>query len=175
VETQALVRTEVAAVSRAVQTESSAVIRSRVVANIAESTTARSSGNYGQFARFNTALDFYSENGYKAGDALSHMAGIDFKKPVSVVKLNTGDNLLQFGFPNKPIGSYFAREGVNPSALGINIQGRVPTTFTMPDTARALQSTAADTSSIITLPPWARGAGGEIQLFSPEARNLLTK
>jgi RHS repeat-associated protein len=40
VETQALVRTEVAAIGRAVQTESSAAIRSRVLANIAENQSA---------------------------------------------------------------------------------------------------------------------------------------
>ncbi len=101
VETQALVRTEVAAVSRAVQTESSAVIRSRVVANTGNITTLSyrpTSGVLlqGEAGRTTTVLGSYRSDIRHILAETGNVKSLDFgAKPGGLNVLNVPDHLYQ--------------------------------------------------------------------------------
>jgi Flp pilus assembly pilin Flp len=81
--------------------------------------------------------------------ALSHMRGIDFTRPVEIVRIEPGDELIQFNLPGQR-GKYFAPRGTSAESLGIDPAGRVVETYRAPDEGiLALRSTAADIESFV--------------------------
>jgi Flp pilus assembly pilin Flp len=79
--------------------------------------------------------------------ALSHMRGIDFTRPVEIVRVGPGDELVQFNLPGQR-GKYFAPRGTSAESLGIDPAGRVVETYRAPDEGiLALRSTAAEIES----------------------------
>jgi hypothetical protein len=72
--------------------------------------------------RKEVATNFYRQSGYSDLDLVSHLDGIDFTKPVEVVKVGRGQSFYQWDSPTTYRGGqYFAvSEGSVPSQLGIN-------------------------------------------------------
>lgn len=95
-------------------------MRSRVMANIAESRAARQASNFGQHANFERAYGFYRSGGWGADRTLSHLQGIDFTKPVSVMSLPQGTGAVQYMYPNTSVGNYFAPVGT-PATTGSKV------------------------------------------------------
>jgi hypothetical protein len=139
-------------------------------ATAAERTATQLEFNFGAaYERQNLAHNFYKANGVKEADIASHLRGIDFTKPVDIITVPKGTDLVQFGFPGDRMGRYFARPGASPSRLGIYPKGRVESLVRTLDDLPALQSTAADVIddwSIKGLPINVRG--GETQIFIPK-------
>ena len=73
--------------------------------------------------RKKTAYDFYAKQGWPKGKIVDHMKGIDFTKPVEVVKLKDGSIMGQWQSPGAPKGNYFAPIKETPSRLGISSVG----------------------------------------------------
>ena len=116
------------------------------------------------------ARDFYrSATSWSDSDIWSHMQGINFDQPVAIVQVFKGTRLVQYKFPTRPTGNYFAYLGTPALGLGINPAGRVGVAFTVSRDLKALQSTASDTRSLFNVPPWARGPGGNKQLYIPDS------
>jgi RHS repeat-associated protein len=118
--------------------------------------------------RRSLAMQFYRDAGYSAEDAASHVAGIDFSKPVEGVVLPKGTQVVQFQIPGRPQGSYYAPPGTSAESIGVNPEGRVQNVFTTSRDVTVLRSTAADTTGNASLPAAARGSGGGTQYFSAE-------
>jgi hypothetical protein len=114
------------------------------------------------------ARNFYrSTTSWSDSDIWSHMRGIDFEQPVTIEQIPDGTQLIQYKFPNRPTGNYFAYPGTPALGLGIDPAGRISAPYTSMQDLQALQSTAADTRPFLNVPPWARGPGGRKQLFIP--------
>ncbi len=121
--------------------------------------------------RFETADEYYRNAGYKDYD--SHLRGIDFDKPVSIVEHPEGGKLYQYSYLDRTtgepkVGSYFYESpNVDASKLGFDINGRkmIEVTNGKPDTF--LRSTAAN------IEDWNGSGkvfqGGETQWFNPNA------
>lgn len=128
-----------------------------------------------QAARRLVAEDYYvNQAGWAPGRAASHLNGIDWSKPVQVVKLPAGE-LDQWVAANGKLGNYFAPKGTQAGELGINPAGRNLGTFKMPP-GEGLQSTAApilDTWSDPLRPYQARGGG--TQIFVSDAQREAIK
>jgi filamentous hemagglutinin len=139
-------------------------IRQRVLANIADSQAARAASRFGEHANFETAFKFYSEGGWSTDRALSHIGGIDLTRPVTVVELPAGTSVIQYQYPSRPVGNYFAPVGTPAETLGIDPVGRVCGRFTAGSNVPALRSTAA------TVTDWA-GSG---QLFGGGGTQFFT-
>lgn len=76
--------------------------------------------------------------------ALSHMRGIDFDRPVEIVRIEPGTELIQYNLPGQR-GRYFAPRGTTAESLGIDPAGRVMEVYRAPDEGiLSLRSTAAD-------------------------------
>ena len=104
-----------------------AAIRARVLANIDASKASRLSSNFEQHVRREVAYNFYRvEAGWSPSRLASHMDGIDFTKPLSVVDLRAGSRMVQYALPGRRTGNYFAEAGTAASELGINPAGRIP-------------------------------------------------
>jgi hypothetical protein len=122
-------------------------------------------------ARFDTADKFYKDAGYKDYD--SHLRGIDFDKPVDVVRIEAKEKVYQYSYLDRvtgepKVGSYFYKDAnVDPGKLGFDVGGRkmIETEVTTP--SNFLRSSAAN------IEDWnGSGAifkGGETQLFNPNA------
>jgi hypothetical protein len=115
-----------------------------------------------------TAEAFYKQTGWPDEKIASHMAGIDFSKPVDVVTLPKGTQVVQYQIPGSPTGQYFAPMGTPAESIGVNPAGRVASTYTATSDVSVLQSTAASTDSNLSLPPSVRGTGGGTQYFAPD-------
>lgn len=78
---------------------SSTALRARVLANINESTTARLSSKFNEYAGFAKAYSFYRNQGWSADRTLAHMKGIDFSKSVKSMLVPRGTILVQHTYP----------------------------------------------------------------------------
>lgn len=122
--------------------------------------------------RFELADEYYKNAGYKDYD--SHLRGIDFDKPVSIVNHPEGGKLYQYSYLDRTtgqpkVGSYFYESpNVDASKLGFDIEGRkmIEVTNGKPDSF--LKSTAAN------IEDWNGSEkifqGGETQWFNPNAK-----
>jgi hypothetical protein len=141
--------------------------------NVAESAAARSSSNFEQLPRFETAYSTYRDAGYSADRALSHISGIDRTQPVTRVTLPEGGAYVQHVQDGR-VGNYFALPGTPAEMLGINPASRVPTTFSTAQPTSALQSTAAPIVDTWTVPDTSFNAqGGGTQFFVPNNSTLI--
>lgn len=118
--------------------------------------------------RKKVAEDFYKKAGWPQARIDSHLEGIDFSKKVDVITLPKGTTVVQYQVPGKPVGNYFAPPGTQATNLGINPEGRTPTSLTATQNVQVLRSTASapiDTWSIPRKPFQTQGGG--TQYFAP--------
>ncbi len=140
-----------------------------------------------QTDRLSTAESFYDT--YKGGgDYDSELRGINFDQPVDVINQgrvdqstfdmfvkideNTGQPVMSGGSGGGiRFGSYFTNPGADPSALGIDVTGRVRIRVVLGDPPPMLRSQSTDITS------WTGNgsvyAGGETQYYSPTARDNI--
>ncbi len=72
-----------------------------------------------------TAAEYYGRNGATVSD--SHLAGIDFTRPVEVRTIPEGTIVYQWQAPNAPTGSYFSpSRTARPTDIGISPVGIPP-------------------------------------------------
>lgn len=114
------------------------------------------------------AQQFYQAAGFTDDQIASHMQGIDFSQPVQPTTLPAGTQVVQYQVPGDPVGNYFAPVGTSADSLGISSVGRVGNTYVTTSDTSVLQSTAADTSQNLNVPPSVRGSGGGTQYFAPQ-------
>ena len=81
-------------------------------------------------ARQVTANAYYRTLGWEDVRIASHTSGIDFSKPVEVVTLPKGTQVVQYQIPGNPVGGYFAPVGTTAESLGISFVGRQPIIYT---------------------------------------------
>jgi hypothetical protein len=111
------------------------------------------------------ALEFYKKSGFTESKALSHMEGIDFNKPVEIVKLKKG-TVVQQWVGEYGTGNYFTSEENGASQnLGIDYSKRSLKMFTLTEDVEVLKSTAADYKGF---------AGGGTQYFGTEIKNHIS-
>jgi len=122
-----------------------------------------------QTMRQGVAQNFYQAAGFSQADAASHFQGMDFSQSVRITSLQPGTSVVQYQFPGRSVGNYFAPAGTPANTLGINPAGRVGNLYDVNQPVRVLQSTTADTTGLSALPPHVRGAGGGIQYFTPQS------
>ena len=79
---------------------------------------ANESSGFAKASRKWTATEFYKETGWSPSKIDDHLRGIDFKKPVNVVELSGGTDLIQYQVPGGPTGNYFALPGTPANSLG---------------------------------------------------------
>jgi hypothetical protein len=90
------------------------------------------------------ARSFYQANtSWSDSKINSHLRGIDFRKPVSVVDLSQGKTLAQYQLPGGHRGNYFTEIGAPANKLGIYTSGLTENRYTVPQSVQALRSTAA--------------------------------
>lgn len=121
------------------------------------------------------AREFYALQGFPAHKIDSHLAGIDFSKPVEVVTLPKGTTVTQYQAPGQPQGTYYANPGTPAGQLGINPNsqssgGVVPrdqSTYVVQEDVQVLRSTAASITDTWSVPgkPYVAEGGG-IQYFT---------
>jgi hypothetical protein len=111
------------------------------------------------------ASEFYMNAGFSERKAQEHMEGIDFRKPVEVVKLKKGTVIQQWVGENGT-GNYFTTEENGSSQnLGIDYSKRTLKQFTLTEDVEVLKSTAADYKGF---------KGGGVQFFSTEAKKHIS-
>jgi hypothetical protein len=116
------------------------------------------------------AESYYREAGLKESAIADHIRGIDFTRPVEIVTVPRGTELIQYQIPGAPVGNYFALPGTPGNQLGIYTSGREASSFVATGDVRALRSTAAG-----TIDDWSMKAygwkietlGGGTQFHSP--------
>lgn len=115
------------------------------------------------------ARNFYESNtNWNAARIDSHLAGIDFTKPVDVVNLRSGSQFSQWNFAGES-GNYFTNLGSGPSGLGVYTNGRIESVLQINTSSPALRSTAADALDTWSVPGLSIEApGGNIQYFLPK-------
>ncbi len=119
-------------------------------------------------ARQALARSFYRKAGWEESRIESHLAGIDFTKPVDIVTLPKGAQLSQWNFADARLGNYFTEIGAGPNNLGIYTNGRFETVFSLQEQTQALRSTAAAATDTWSVSGWAIEApGGGTQYFIP--------
>lgn len=98
--------------------------------------------------------------------ACEMLTGIDFSKPVHVVRLPLGV-YVQFGQHHR--GLWFTRSGVTPDQVGLSGAGRVRRRFSpigvvhaLESTARAIKDTWTAARSLESISPVAGGRMGEL-------------
>ena len=132
------------------------------------------------------ARDFYTQAGMPEHRIDGHLAGIDFKKPVSVVELPSGTKLTQFQVPGGPQGSYYVETSTNatPGSLGISPQGvnrstgevvnKIPSFFETTQPTQGLQTQAASISDTWSVPGQAINTpGGATQYYIPPGDGVV--
>ncbi len=123
------------------------------------------------------ARDFYLKQGYDPKRVDSHLAGIDFNRPVEVVTLPKGTPVMQWQAPGGSQGSYYALPGTQPGNLGISPQGldratgqvigKVPVRYVTTDKVEVLRSTAAAIDDTWSIPGQTiRTEGGGLQMLN---------
>ena len=122
------------------------------------------------------AHDFYQTAGFSSEKMLSHLRGIDFTKPVTIVDLPAGKEFIQYRLPNAPLGLYCAEPGTPAFGLGIYTSGLETRQVVLSDLTHALRSTTADIKVDWELQSWRIIApGGEVQYFIPNKTVLLPR
>lgn len=126
------------------------------------------------------ARDFYLKQGYAPKRIDSHLAGIDFNKPVEVVTLPKGTRVEQWQAPGSPQGNYYAPPGTPAEQLGIapsaldrtsgQIVDKVSTTYVTNREVEVLKSTAAAVNDTWSIPGQVIPTEGKgIQMLSNES------
>ena len=98
---------------------------------------------------------------------VTHLEAIDFSRPVDIVQLERGTQVVQYMKPGRQ-GQYFAPTGTPAESLGIETYNRLPLVYETTNEVSVLRSTAADTSKNLNSPLQARGQGGGVQYFTPD-------
>ncbi|EHQ26897.1 polymorphic toxin type 46 domain-containing protein [Mucilaginibacter paludis] len=113
------------------------------------------------------ALRFYKDNGFNEKEALSHMEGIDFSKPIKVKTIERGTRVRQWVRNGSEPGDYCTtpENGIKKN-LGIKYDNRSIQDFTVTKKSKVLVSTAAN---------YKKNAGGGPQLFSPGIKQNITQ
>jgi RHS repeat-associated protein len=126
--------------------------------------------------RRKVAYNFFRRAGFSNEQALAHISGIDFQRPVSVQRLKAGRDMAQWRNPTRPVGNYFTDPGTSASQLGINPKGRVEEAFVVATDTKALKSIASPITDTWTDPlqPF-DAAGGGAQFFTPDNANLVSR
>ncbi len=123
------------------------------------------------------ATEFYAKQGVPADAIADHLKGIDFTKPVEVVKIPKGTEVIQYQVPGGRQGSYYAFAGTRPDQIGIASQGKsritgeivdkVATRYKLKGDVEMLRSTAASITDTWSIPNKSvKANGGGIQFFS---------
>jgi len=112
------------------------------------------------------AYDFYKEQGWSTTRINNHLSGIDFTKPVEIVTLPKGTQVVQYQIPGNFMGNYFAPVGTSADSLGINAEGRQTMIYTTTRDVTVLRSIASDTIGKQNIPVFAQGRGGGTQFFT---------
>jgi len=113
-----------------------------------------------------TARSFYEQTGWSSDRIDSHLQGIDFSRPVDVVTLPQGADVVQYQIPGNPVGRYFSPIGTPAETIGVDPTGRLANVFTTGQDVTVLRSFAADTTANMALPALARGPKGGVQYFT---------
>ncbi len=119
--------------------------------------------------RIDLAWSFYREAGFKEGKIADHIRGIDFNKPVEIISIPKGTEVIQYQIPGGPVGSYFAAPGTPGNQLGFYTSGRQATTFVATENIQVLRSTASSTIDDWSMKAYSwkiEAPGGGIQFFS---------
>jgi hypothetical protein len=135
-------------------------------------------------ARQKLANEFYAQQGYKEHQIPGHLNGIDFTKPVDVVKLPKGTVLEQWQVPGGPQGNYYAPPGTLASELGISPQGtiratgevvnKVSTRYVVTEDVQVLRSTAKDILDTWSVPgQTVQTLGGGTQYMSSKVGSFI--
>jgi len=95
----------------------------------------------------------------------------DFTKPVNLVELQSGTQVVQYVRADGSVGTFFAYPGTPPSALGITGEGRILTNFTIAEPVQVIEGTAA--AFPVGKYPGVGGPGGGIQLIFPKGSQSL--
>lgn len=126
------------------------------------------------------ARDFYLKQGYASKRIDSHLAGIDFNKPIEIVTLPKGTRVEQWQAPGGPQGNYYAPPGTPAEQLGIapsaldrasgQIVDKVSTTYVTNREVEVLKSTAAAVNDTWSIPGQVIATEGKgVQLLSSES------
>jgi uncharacterized Zn-binding protein involved in type VI secretion len=140
-------------------------------------------------ARRKLAEDFYLKSGTPQSKIEGHLAGIDFTKPVEIVKVEKGGALLnQYQVPGAPQGSYYSplSNGSSASSLGISSQAtdratgaiidKLSKVYEVTAPVEMLKSTAAPILDTWSIPGTAHMTeGGAVQLFSGSKNSFFPK
>ena len=129
--------------------------------------------------RQKVAEDFYRSKGFSDAQIANHLKGIDLTKPVNVITLKPGTELVQFQAPGGPTGKYYGLSGATPSSLGIaeqtldratgQIADKVPKNLVVSRPVDVLQTTAAPIEDTWSIPgKRIKSAGGAVQYFTTE-------
>lgn len=129
-------------------------------------------GSFQFNSRRATAFAFLTDHGGKSGEsAFGHMRGIDFAKPVDVVRIPNGSTAQQYT-TGGDIGEYFAPLGSSPLQSGLSsVADRRLMLFQSLRDIKAMRS--------YTAPNWAYpggptpGAGGGLQFYVPQGRGMI--
>lgn len=89
-----------------------------------------------------------------------------FSKPVEIVVLPKGTQVVQYQIPENSMGNYFAPVGASADSLGINAEGRQTMIYTTTRDVTVLRSIASDTIGNRNIPVFAQGRGGGTQFFT---------
>jgi hypothetical protein len=150
--------------------------RLRILENIEESAKARASSGFEKASRRWKATEFYKDAGWPKEKIMQHLRGIDFNKPVEIVRVPEGKRLIQYQLPDSPQGSYYAEPGTPAYGLGIYTSGLIEKSFKVSESTFALKSTAAEmTIDWFSDLPWEiKAPGGNYQLFIPKKNGIIS-
>jgi Bacterial toxin 46 len=125
------------------------------------------------------AEDFYREKGFSDDSIKEHLKGIDFEKPVDVVTLKSGTEVIQYQVPGSKQGNYYTLPGTEPDAVGIAGQAKdratgaivdkVGTPHVVTGDVEVLRSTSAPIKDTWSIPGKdIQTNGGGMQYFTPD-------
>ncbi|MBB3167496.1 polymorphic toxin type 46 domain-containing protein [Simiduia aestuariiviva] len=130
-------------------------------------------------ARKKVAYDFYVKQGMPKHKISSHLAGIDFDKPVEISNINVNTTVHQYQSPGNPQGGYYAPPGSKATNLGISeyaldrgtntIVKKQVNVYTTNQNVEVLKSTAAKIDDDWSIPNKVISTkGGATQYFTFE-------
>lgn len=94
------------------------------------------------------------------------LSSFDPNKPVKLIELQPGQEVIQYVRENGRIGTFFAYPGATAESLAISSEGRVLTRFSVTKSTEVLEGTAAEFP--VGKYPGVGGPGGGIQLIPPK-------
>jgi RHS repeat-associated protein len=119
--------------------------------------------------RRSVAEQFYRQRGVDEDRIAAHLRGVDFSKPVDVVRLPKGTELIQYQLPGGSRGSYFAPPGTPGNQLGFYTSGRQATVYVTTEEVEVLRSFAASTVDDWSMQEFGwqiEAPGGAVQFFT---------